>query len=272
MIPFEGRPEQLTTASAPRRRAARYGAADVAEQIQSLKSQDCEGGLNGIDAWPTSSSRCDELEEIRRVTGTQDSGVRMHWLYQDERTPVKLEQAGADYDSTVGYNDTVGFRAGTTQVYKPLATNRLLELPLHVMDTALFYPRHLGLSPRSQKPQHRPRKVVGRCRCRPRRRIPGAGGLVRHGCAGGGLVSETAVGGVRTGQLGNRRRACDSSFCRRRTRGLARSGTKKASWARMPPPQGGDNGDAPELLAFTRREQMSRLKRTFIRSIKLFGI
>src|SRR5205823_6565412 len=30
--------------------------------------------------------------------------------------------------------------------YKPLNARRLLELPLHVMDTALFYPSHLNLS------------------------------------------------------------------------------------------------------------------------------
>jgi hypothetical protein len=32
------------------------------------------------------------------------------------------------------------------QAYKPLTAVRLLELPLHVMDTALFYPEYLGLS------------------------------------------------------------------------------------------------------------------------------
>ena len=55
---------------------------------------------------------------------------------------------GAAYDSTVGYNETVGYRAGTTQVFKPLQASRLLELPQHVMDTALFYRAHLGLSQR----------------------------------------------------------------------------------------------------------------------------
>src|SRR5207249_12204793 len=34
-----------------------------------------------------------------------------------------------------------------TQAYKPLQATRLLELPLHVMVTALFYQDHLGLSP-----------------------------------------------------------------------------------------------------------------------------
>ncbi len=70
----------------------------------------------------------------------------MHWLYFDARSPLILEQAGADYDSTIGYNETVGYRAGTTQVYKPLEVTRLLELPLHVMDTALFYPSYLNLA------------------------------------------------------------------------------------------------------------------------------
>ena len=60
---------------------------------------------------------------------------------------MRLEEAGFSYDSTVGYNETVGYRAGTTQVYKPLETANLLELPLHVMDTALFYPCHRNLSP-----------------------------------------------------------------------------------------------------------------------------
>jgi hypothetical protein len=72
----------------------------------------------------------------------------MHWLYYNQQSPVALEEAGAAYDSTVGYNETVGYRAGTTQVYKPLLASELLELPLHLMDTALFYPAHLGLSPR----------------------------------------------------------------------------------------------------------------------------
>jgi hypothetical protein len=62
---------------------------------------------------------------------------------------LELEHAGFGYDSTVGYNDTVGYHAGTTQVYKPFVTAKLLELPMHIMDTALFYPIYLNLSPRS---------------------------------------------------------------------------------------------------------------------------
>jgi hypothetical protein len=70
----------------------------------------------------------------------------MHWLFFDERSPALLENAGFSYDSTVGYNETIGYRAGTMQAFKPLQTARLLELPMHIMDTALFYPSHLNLS------------------------------------------------------------------------------------------------------------------------------
>src|SRR5262249_42970877 len=108
-----------------------------------------EVGLHGIDAWTDSARGSVELQEIRKLTGAVETGVRMHWLYFDQNSPIALEKAGASYDSTVGYNETVGYRAGTTQVYRPLGTTQLLELPLHVMDTALFYPSRLELSPRA---------------------------------------------------------------------------------------------------------------------------
>ena len=57
-----------------------------------------------------------------------------------------LEKAGFDYDSTIGYNETIGYRAGTSQVFKHPDVDHLLELPLHIMDTALFYPSYMNLS------------------------------------------------------------------------------------------------------------------------------
>ena len=70
----------------------------------------------------------------------------MHWLFFDSESPRKLDEAGFFYDSTFGYNETVGYRAGSTQAFRPFGTKCLLELPLHIMDTALFYPSHLHLS------------------------------------------------------------------------------------------------------------------------------
>ena len=146
LIPFKGRPGRTESGSAPRIRASGYGASDIADRVNRLRSAGSEIGLHGIDAWLDSSQGTEESEEIRQLTGKQTIGARMHWLYFREQSPLTLEQAGIDYDSTVGYNCTVGYRAGTTQAYKPLDATRLLELPLHIMDTALFFPGHLHLT------------------------------------------------------------------------------------------------------------------------------
>jgi peptidoglycan/xylan/chitin deacetylase (PgdA/CDA1 family) len=151
MIPFSNQPGSNATGSAPAIRATRYGAGNLADTIQKLTAAGCEVGLHGIDAWRDSSSGRQELDEIRHLTSASEVGTRMHWLYFDQQSPFTLETAGAAYDSTIGYNGTVGYRAGTTQVYKPLNVSRLLELPLHVMDTALFYPSYLALSPKQAK-------------------------------------------------------------------------------------------------------------------------
>jgi hypothetical protein len=142
VIPFKDNPGH----SAPAFRAARYGAKDIACTIKKILAAGCEVGLHGIDAWLDSTKGRKELEEIRQLTGELEIGVRMHWLYYSQQSATALESAEATYDSTIGYKETVGYHAGTMQVYKPLQVDRLLELPLHVMDTALFYPAYMGLS------------------------------------------------------------------------------------------------------------------------------
>jgi len=151
VIPFRNRRGRRGAGEAPSRRAAGYGAADITDQIRKLQAAGCEIGTHGIDAWTDSSAGRAELEEIRRVAGAGKAGIRMHWLYFDEQSPQVLEAAGADYDSTVGYNQTIGYRAGTTQVYRPPGCAHLLELPLHIMDTAMFYPDYLDLSRRNAR-------------------------------------------------------------------------------------------------------------------------
>jgi len=147
IIPFKNRPGRTADGVGPRIRGAAYGAADVAPQVGALLSAGCEIGLHGIDAWIDPATGSEELNEIRSVTGKNDVGVRMHWLFFDDRSPAVLEKAGASYDSSVGYNETIGYRSGSGQAYKPLNADTVLELPMLIMDTALFYPAHLHLSP-----------------------------------------------------------------------------------------------------------------------------
>jgi len=151
VIPFKSYPGKRANSLAPAFRASSYGARDITDTIRKLMASGCEVGLHGIDAWLDCVKGCEEVEEIRHLAGVSQIGVRMHWLYYNQQSPAILEKAGATYDSTVGYNETVGYRAGTMQPYKPLGLSHLLELPMHVMDTALFYPGHLGLSPREAR-------------------------------------------------------------------------------------------------------------------------
>lgn len=144
LVPFKNTAGDKVQGEFPARRAARYDIDDVREQANNLVMHGCEIGLHGIDAWHNVDSGIKEKNRIMEVTGKKEVGVRIHWLCFDRHSPAILDQAGFDYDSTVGYNETVGYRAGTTQVFRPLGATRLLELPLHIQDTALFYPRRLA--------------------------------------------------------------------------------------------------------------------------------
>jgi hypothetical protein len=128
------------------RRAARYTLADIADDLNKLLSANREIAVHGIDAWHDSVKGQDERQRIQEITGAAEIGIRMHWLYFNSQASLKLEQAGFSYDSTAGYNETVGYRAGTGQVFKHPDVDHLLELPLHIMDTALFYPSYMNLS------------------------------------------------------------------------------------------------------------------------------
>lgn len=145
-IPFENRPGKSPTGNPGKFRAARYDVRKHSGPIRQLKKQGQEVGLHGIDAWKDARIGKEEFGAIRRITGDELIGVRMHWLYFSEDAPRHLEEAGARYDSSLGYNDAVGYRSGTTQVFRLPGTKNLYELPLHAQDTAMFFRGRMGMS------------------------------------------------------------------------------------------------------------------------------
>lgn len=145
-IPFKNDAGTRGSDPAPKRRAAKYDLAEIRGCLRELVEQRCEIGLHGIDAWQAPTKAQAEVSRIGEVAGQPPVGVRMHWLYFSEESPKMLEEAGLSYDSTFGYNDGVGFRAGTSQAFRPIGVKELLELPLGVQDTALFYPGRMHLS------------------------------------------------------------------------------------------------------------------------------
>ena len=146
LIPFKGRCGEKLSVKNAAHRASGYGAADVSDWLPRLKREGCEVGVHGIDAWHSVERGFEERNEVASVAGALPPGIRMHWLVQDGGTPRVLEQAGYQYDSSAGYNDTVGYRNGTLQVFRPAGASSLLELPLHIQDGALFFPGKLNCS------------------------------------------------------------------------------------------------------------------------------
>jgi hypothetical protein len=145
-LPYMNRPGTLGTLSAPKRRAAKYDLAGMRDQLTALVKECCEVGLHGIDAWQDVEQARAERDRVSQAGGQPVDGVRMHWLYFDENSPKVLQEAGFSYDSSYGYNDAVGFRAGTAQPFCMAPATSLLELPLIVQDTALFYSGRMHLS------------------------------------------------------------------------------------------------------------------------------
>lgn len=144
-IPARDDPGRTGHGPGPAMRVCRYDLNRLRPQLGRIASAGCEIGVHGLDAWIDPEAARREREKVAQVTGADSPGVRMHWLYFDERSPAILENAGFSYDSTFGYNETVGYRAGTAQVFKPVGAAALLELPLQVMDTALFSPGMMNL-------------------------------------------------------------------------------------------------------------------------------
>jgi len=143
IVPFRGRPGKAPAGGIAAGRGVPYGANEIAPQLRELAARGHEIALHGIDAWWDGQASREELGALRTACDADVTGVRMHWLFFDDASPGTLDLAGFDYDATVGYNDAVGFRAGTAQVFAPLDTEHLLELPLMIQDTSLLYPSRM---------------------------------------------------------------------------------------------------------------------------------
>lgn len=146
LIPFKHRAGEHVPGKHAAWRATAYDVGDIQRWVAILGREGCELGVHGIDAWHSVTKGRAELSRIAEITGGSHVGIRIHWLLHNPNTPSVLDQGGYAYDSTAGYNETIGYRSGTTQVFRPLGAKTLLELPLHIQDGALFQHNRLNLS------------------------------------------------------------------------------------------------------------------------------
>jgi hypothetical protein len=144
LVPVKGKPGVGPDGTTNSLRAVPYQISEIREEIGRVVAQGSEVAVHGIDAWRDDTGGRAEKTELTAVTGQTRVGIRMHWLYFSERSPKALDDAGYDYDSTCGYNEAVGYRAGTSQAFQIPGT-RLMELPLSIMDSAMFFPDRMAL-------------------------------------------------------------------------------------------------------------------------------
>ena len=91
-----------------------------------------------------------EIQALQEL-GFNPTGFRTHYLHFDyQKSFSTLEAAGIKYDSTLGYWENIGFRAGTSFPFYPFNIKenrpfRVLEIPLIVMDTTLHSAKAMNL-------------------------------------------------------------------------------------------------------------------------------
>jgi len=108
----------------------------IQDIIRKLDREKFEIGLHGSYL---SYNNENYLEEEKRILESilkkRVAGNRQHFLNFDKNTPKLLSEVGFLYDSTFGSTLKVGFKDNK---YLPFFYDKLLELPMNVMDSTIF--------------------------------------------------------------------------------------------------------------------------------------
>jgi peptidoglycan/xylan/chitin deacetylase (PgdA/CDA1 family) len=127
--------------------------------VETLRAAGTEVGLHGsYRAADDRSLLADEKEALERLAGPV-TGQRFHYLRVDPHGNLRaVARLGFRYDTSLGFADALGFRAGIAQPFRPwdVAADRpldLVEIPLAAMDATLAEERYLGLSARVAEPR-----------------------------------------------------------------------------------------------------------------------
>jgi peptidoglycan/xylan/chitin deacetylase (PgdA/CDA1 family) len=133
----------LTAKEDPRR--FRYDIEDTENELGLILDKGWEVGLHGGYYSYDEFNKIEvEKNDLVKVLGKEIIGFRNHYLrFKVPDSWELLSKAGFKYDTTIGYNDMIGFRNGMCHPFRPynLTEKRsidILEIPLVIMDGALF--------------------------------------------------------------------------------------------------------------------------------------
>lgn len=128
----------------------------VRKMIRWVAEHGAENGIHpGFETYLHPERLREEAATLREIFETDRIGGRQHYLRWSPETWLDWESCGLAYDSSVGFADRIGFRAGTCIPYRPwmLSENRelrLVEIPLLVMEGTLTH--YMGLT-RTESPE-----------------------------------------------------------------------------------------------------------------------
>jgi len=123
----------------------RYRLEDAAALLDLLQGHGHEIGIHGsLRTWRNATRLRSEIASLEAILSVPVHGGRQHYLrFQAPETWRAAARAGLRYDTTLGYPDAIGFRAGICTPYRPYDLHAdeelpLWELPLAVMDATLL--------------------------------------------------------------------------------------------------------------------------------------
>ncbi|MBK9660525.1 MAG: hypothetical protein IPO68_11645 [Chitinophagaceae bacterium] len=121
----------------------------IAEAVRMIVKEGFEIGLHGsYHSWKNPDLFAAQKKGLEQITGKEITTTRQHYLHYDINTTPAVHTANSiKVDSTLGFNRTIGFRAGTCMPYFLQTKNgeEVLEVPMIVMDGALFTSNALEL-------------------------------------------------------------------------------------------------------------------------------
>jgi len=122
---------------------------DIINTLYQLKNMGHEIGIHGSVG---SGFQKGQLEKELGIFPFPVKWNRFHYLLYDVKMSLdEIEKAGIEFDSTMGFAETVGFRNGFCNLFYPYNIRedrpyRFLEYPLVIMDRTFIESIYMGLS------------------------------------------------------------------------------------------------------------------------------
>jgi hypothetical protein len=114
---------------------------------ESIAANGFETGLHSsYNAYKNKENFIKEKERLEHLSGSEAAGLRNHYWHignQPEETLLMHEESGFKYDSSVSFNDHIGFRRNIAYPYCPYSSRlkrkiNCMQLPVFCMDSMLF--------------------------------------------------------------------------------------------------------------------------------------